>query len=222
MEDLFLIKKNQLIMMEKRDFVIGKNEKWISNATLEQFESYVNSARRTDILDANYIRDNDIAVAMYLPSEATSTGVAAVNKIKDKIAELESYIDPITKLRTFRNITIVCVVQFKFSKTSSQDIRNIRLSKENIGIEVFLYSQLLIIPTSNENTGTYKLLNEQEKAALLSKYKVSVNQLPIINTSDAIVHFMGYPAGSVLAIQRDERGVSNGINFSYRIVVDDS
>ena len=63
----------------------------------------------------------------------------------------------------------------------------------------------------------HEIISEEEKVALLNKYKISLKQLPKILSSDPIVKAIGAKVGDVIKITRNEIGI--GHTLYYRVVV---
>ena len=63
----------------------------------------------------------------------------------------------------------------------------------------------------------HRILSEEEKKALLDKYKISLNQLPMILSSDPMVKQIGAKVGDVIEIKR--KSPTAGEALYYRLVV---
>jgi len=69
----------------------------------------------------------------------------------------------------------------------------------------------------------HKLLTKAEAQEVLSKYSISIEELPKIRRSDACVRSMELrvgeiPRGSIIKIVR--RSDTAGISYAYRLVID--
>ena len=69
----------------------------------------------------------------------------------------------------------------------------------------------------------HKLLTKAEAEQVLSKYSISIEELPKIRRSDACVRSMELrvgeiPRGSIIKIVR--RSDTAGISYAYRLVID--
>lgn len=63
----------------------------------------------------------------------------------------------------------------------------------------------------------HTILNEEEKKALIEKYKIAETQLPKIFTSDVVVKAIGAKKGDVIKIKR--KSLTAGKTVYYRLVV---
>jgi len=65
----------------------------------------------------------------------------------------------------------------------------------------------------------HRILSEEEKKALLEKYKITPAQLPQIRASDPAVKALGAKPGDIIEIKR--RSPTAGVYYYYRVVVED-
>ncbi len=63
----------------------------------------------------------------------------------------------------------------------------------------------------------HEIISEEEKVALLNKYKISLKQLPKILSSDPVVKVIGAKVGDVIKITRNEMEI--GHTLYYRVVI---
>ncbi|MBW2963875.1 DNA-directed RNA polymerase subunit H [Candidatus Woesearchaeota archaeon] len=64
----------------------------------------------------------------------------------------------------------------------------------------------------------HKKISDKEKKELLDKYKITINELPVILKSDAALIGMDVQAGDVVKIERDSP--TAGKTVFYRGVID--
>lgn len=62
-----------------------------------------------------------------------------------------------------------------------------------------------------------RILNEQEKKALLDSYNISVKQLPKILSSDAVSKLLNAKVGDIIEFERKTKAA--GLSKYYRVVI---
>lgn len=88
--------------------------------------------------------------------------------------------------------------------------------RDRIHVELFHIKEVMINITEHELVPKHEVLNEQEKADLLERYKVEPSQLPRIHKTDPVVRYLGVGEGTILKITR--KSETAGKYVTYRVV----
>jgi len=84
-------------------------------------------------------------------------------------------------------------------------------------LQIFFIKSLLFDITKHSFVPEYKILNQEERKELMTKYKLNDNQLPRIKVYDPAGSFYGIKVGEVVKIKISSD--TDGIYNSYRLCV---
>jgi len=93
----------------------------------------------------------------------------------------------------------VLVVNGKLTNLAKQNFADVSADQT---IEHFLENELLVDITEHELVPEHVVLSDEEKAALLARYKLKEAQLPRIQLGDPVARFLGMTRGQVVKIIR--------------------
>lgn len=127
------------------------------------------------------------------------------------VKSIRHYSDLMEEQRIGRAIVIVQQGITPFAKQVLQNLA------PRLRMEQFHESELLVNITEHVLVPKHVLLTEDEKAALLDKYKLKETQLPRIQTTDPISRYYGLTPGNVVKIVRPSE--TAGRYVTYRLVV---
>ena len=210
---LFTIKKNQLKLVKRRGYNIGDEEKLLS-INLETFlDSYIPFAKEKkqslrNVLSRPYSKDDGEKIAVYyadLPKNTKQLG----------IDDFGSGIEMADKSKS-KNLILITPVSL--SAAANKKI----LELVSYNIYIFLETEMTYDPTEHYFTPEHKSLSVEEQRDFLIRNNLSIEQLPIILTSDMMVRYYGFLPGQIIEIKRTnfyDTIVQNSL--SYRAVKED-
>jgi DNA-directed RNA polymerase subunit H (RpoH/RPB5) len=211
---LFTIKKNQLKMVSRRGYNIEKELGILEDYNLDDFlEVFLPLSKKTNNLSRSILsyfspyyenEKGDRLVAFYTDAkkDKKELGVDAVN---DAIEEMMKY--------KAKNAIIIT------PKPISSAARKRIIELPSYNISVFLDNEMTFDPTEHYLTPKHEALSVEEQRDFLERNNISIDQLPIILTSDKIVRYYGFRQGQILKISRTNFYDSMvQETFSYRAV----
>ena len=81
--------------------------------------------------------------------------------------------------------------------------------------EYFYLDMLQFNLTKHRLVSNHILMTDAEVGELLDKYKIQLNQLPIIMKNDPVVKYYNYPVGSVCKILRNSHSCIDTVFYRY-------
>ena len=106
----------------------------------------------------------------------------------------------------------ILVINGKFSNFAKQTLAEV---SQSFTIEHFLENELLVDITEHELVPQHVVLSDEEKAALLARYKLKEAQLPRIQLGDPIARFFGMTRGQVVKIIRPSETAGRYVTYRY-------
>ncbi|XP_033637118.1 DNA-directed RNA polymerases I, II, and III subunit RPABC1 [Asterias rubens] len=108
----------------------------------------------------------------------------------------------------------IIIVQMGMTPSAKQSLGDMAQCK--YVLEQFLEAELLINITEHEFVPEHVVMTSEEKAELLSRYKLKEHQLPRIQQGDPVARYFGLKRGQVVKIIRPSE--TAGRYISYRLV----
>lgn len=210
---LFTVKKNQLKMVERRGYKVEKQEKDLFKTSLEGFlEAYVPFAKKKkqslrSILSRPYDSETG-SVYVYFADQGKSSKQLGVDIVTDAIATTDKY--------NTKNLILITPVPLTPSARKKVE------ELVSYTVSIFLETEMVYDPTEHYFTPKHRALSTQEQRDFLQNNNLSVDQLPIILTTDMISRYYGFRPGQVIKIDRVNMFptlVQNSL--SYRVVKED-
>ena len=212
---LFRIKKNQLKMVRRRGYIIEKQEQDIMLVDLQTFlDVYIPYDRQVkqsirQVLSRPYVNEKGEKLIVYYADEPATTKKLGVEALGHAIIMCEKY--------NTRNLILVSPVGL--SSTASKEISKM----VSYNIYFFLEDEMTYDPTEHYFTPAHRALLPEEQRDFLKRNDLSIDQLPIILTSDMISRYYGFRVGQIIEIIRTNlHDTIVQKSLSYRAVKEDA
>lgn len=212
-EKLFTIKRNQLKMVRRRGYNIEKQEENILSVDLQSFlDVYIPFAKKEKkslrkVLSRPYTNDEGEKILVFY-ADVPRTKQLGVEEFKVMIETADKH--------NAKNLILITPVNL--SSAVNKNIQEL----EGYNIYVFLENEMTYDPTEHYFTPEHKALGVEEQREFLKRNNLSLEQLPIILTSDMMVRYYGFRPGQIIEINRTnlyDAIVQNSL--SYRAVKTD-
>ena len=213
-DKLFTIKKNQLKMVRRRGYNIEKQEQDILAVDLKPFlDVYVPFAKKQKktlrkILSRSYTNNAGEKLVVFYADVPKTTKQLGVDDFGDAIRMADKY----------KAKNLIMITPVDLSSAVNRKIQEL----ESYNIYVFLENEMTYDPTEHYFTPEHRVLKLEEQRDFLKRNNLSIEQLPIILTSDMIVRYYGFLPGQIIEINRTnlyDTIVTNSL--SYRAVKTD-
>jgi len=201
---LWRVRKTVFQMLDDRGYFVP--EKSLAE-NKEEFESawkdaQENSQGRERFLILVHKKDNrDQQLIVFFPDENKRVGVKPIRILAEKMDE--------RKIR--EAILVVKQPLTPLAKTAIVE------ASAKMRIEVFAENELIINITHHELVPKQVVLKEEERQALLNRYKMKPTQLPRVQVTDPMARYFGMQRGEVIKIIRPSE--TAGRYVTYRLCV---
>ena len=191
---LFEIKKNQVKLVQKRGYNVDR-ERAILNYTYENFINYYiplaekNKKTIRNLLSSVYKNENDEKIFVYYADVDSSSKQVGKDIISDFIYQLDSH-------KTKNGIIITPSISL------SSDSKKTITSLLTYNIYVFKENEMAYDPTESFLVPEHKALSVEDQRDFLQRNNISIDQLPVILTSDIISRYYGFRNGQIIEIKR--------------------
>ncbi len=192
---LFRVWKTLIKMMEDRNYQV-EEEKQLLN--YKQWEEYFKDRTLHKIFSK---KDNGEDKLYF----------EYIQGVKVNGKNIEDFMESLKIAKANTGIILISDVLSPQAKQKIADINNI------IPVTYFTISELMVNITEHSYVPKHELLNEDEKKALLKRYKITENQLPKILTKEPVAKYLGLKRGDVVRIIRDSE--TAGKYVTYRITI---
>lgn len=188
---LFQIKKNQLKMVSRRGYDI-RGEEPLFNYTLDNFLNYyVTQAKKKkktirSLLTNFYKNEQGELIYVYF-ADAPSGKQLSKDSISEVIVNMKG-----------KSKNAIIITPNPLSTDAKKSIANLLTDK----IYVFTETEMSYDPTEHIYTPPHRALSEEEQRKLLSSNNISIDQMPILLTTDIISRYYGFTPGQVVEIKR--------------------
>lgn len=199
LKEIYTAYNNALDMLEYRNYNVDK----FKDSSIELFNKKIEEG----ILEKINGNNKDCFLLVLRNKKITK---------KDFLNKLEELYKSNSNLEDF------LLVVLTYDKHLKSFIKLIE-QKYSIDIQIFLMDELQMNILKHELQPEFILLSDDEKVDLLTKYDVSIEQLPNIKLNDPVTRYFNAKIGDIFKIIRKNmvgRNKTSGQGIYYRIVVE--
>jgi len=170
-----------------------------------------------DRFQENYNRYNNESGFVLLLTHRTTEDKLLIYFVKsEKAISTEDVKKFATKMGEESVFNGIIVSNKEMSPSADRLIKEID-AESKFHIEHFLIRELLMNITHHELVPKHIIVNDEEKKAVLKKYRIKESQLPKILVSDPVAKYLGLRRGQLVKIIRTSE--TAGLHVVYRIAV---
>ena len=213
-QNLFDIKRTQIELVRDRGYIIPDREQEILNGTLENFNDYLQELRRS------YPNFTDRArlLQSYVNALGKRMVVFFVTKTEPTQKQIPSELITgiVSQTIEYRFDELIIIIDAQLSPRGNEILNTLTGTKW----QVFFDSDLTYNPTLSVDVPRHELLSAEAVSAKLVEWKVDISKLLIYESSDPIVKYYGWPAGSVVRVIRKDNSVNTlaAETINYRVI----
>jgi len=194
---LFNIKKNQIKMVQRRGYNVEKEiailEDYDLNNFIEVFLPLANEKNKS-------IRSVLSEYSPYYENEEGDRLIVYYTETKKYKKELgvEAINEAIEEMMSYKAKNSIIITTKAISSAARKRIEEL----PSYNISVFLDDEMSFDPTEHYLTPKHEPLSVEEQRDFLERNNISIDQLPIITTSDKISRYYGFRQGQIIKIYR--------------------
>lgn len=189
---LFRIRRTILEMLRDRGYVVLDSEEDLKmdRETFGRAFIAASGSRESLTMLKQKADDPSDQIYVFFPEEAKGKALG-VKPIAMKAERME-------KDTVYRSIV---VLQTGLTPHAKQAVERLSVG-QRFRMEIFFENELLVNITQHVLVPKHELLSDEDKNALLKRYKLKESQLPRIQRSDPIARYYGLVQGDVVKITR--------------------
>ncbi len=196
---LFIMKKNQLKMLRRRGYNIEREESLLSYKPNDFMNAYVPFAKKagkslrstlSQIYEKNIQNPNERVERLYV--------FYADEDNKHKQLGVETLGEMIHEMDKHKAKNGILITPMPLSSSARKKVEELL----SYNIYVFLENEMAYDPTEHYLTPAHRPLTVEEQRDFLGKNGISIDQIPIILTSDMISRYYGFKPGQIIEIKR--------------------
>lgn len=202
---LFIMKKNQLKMLRRRGYDITKEEILLTYKLEDFMKIYLPFAKKSgkslrNVLSQTYEKIADEKEDKGQKGQKTERLYVffADEDTKHKQLGVDILGEMITDMDRYRAKNGILITPAPLSSSSKKKIEELL----SYNIYVFMENEMSYDPTEHYLTPAHRALSVEEQRDFLSKNNISIDQIPIILTSDMISRYYGFKPGQIIEIRR--------------------
>ncbi len=195
---LYRVRKTTFKMLSNRGYIVPEDELTMTTADFK--EKFGDSPARDQMtILVEKADDSSEQLFVFFPEDE-----------KVGVKPIKTYCERMKAENVFRAIVVVKVNLTPMAKDALR-----QMAQRQYRVEYFRDSELLVDITEHKLVPQHIILSQQEKAELLSRYRLKPTQLPRIQLQDPIARYLGLRSSQVVKIVRPSE--TAGRYITYRI-----
>ena len=190
---LFIMKKNQLKMVRRRGYNVDRENSILTLNVNDFLAAYVPFAKKLNksirsVLSQVYENETGEKLYVFFADDDLKHKQMGVDVLGEMIQEMDKY----------KAKNGILITPLPLSPSAKKKIEELL----SYNIYVFQENEMAYDPTEHYFTPQHRPLSVEEQRDFLARNKISIDQMPIILTSDMISRYYGYKPGQIIEIKR--------------------